>query len=90
VVAIANEFLQDAGDQGEGFGVVETDASSETALGEGAGLGYEELVDLYRGGEEFNVSLVRWVGEGVGCLGKLPPSVPAAWFRKAIACTYVK
>lgn len=46
VVAIADEFLQDAGDQGEGFGVVEADTSCETALGEGAGLGDEELVDL--------------------------------------------
>ena len=46
VVAIADEFLQDAGDQSEGFGVVEADTSCETALGEGAGLGDEELVDL--------------------------------------------
>ena len=46
VRAITDEFLQDAGDQGEGFGVVEADTSCETALGEGAGLGDEELVDL--------------------------------------------
>lgn len=46
MVAIADEFLQDAGDQGEGFSVVKADTSCETTLGEGAGLGDEELVDL--------------------------------------------
>jgi len=46
VVSIADEFLQDAGDECECFSVVEADTSCETALGEGAGLGDEELVDL--------------------------------------------
>ena len=46
MVAIADEFLEDAGDKGEGFGVVKAHAAGESALGEGAGLGDEELVDL--------------------------------------------
>lgn len=46
VFAIADEFVQGAGDEGEGFGVVEADAAGETALGEEAGLGDDELVDL--------------------------------------------
>ena len=41
VLAIADEFVQDAGDEGEGFGVVEADAAGETTLGESADLGYD-------------------------------------------------
>lgn len=44
--AIADELVQDAGDQGEGFGVVEADAAGQAALGEEARLRYEEFVDL--------------------------------------------
>ncbi|KAK0300374.1 hypothetical protein LTR01_009286, partial [Friedmanniomyces endolithicus] len=46
VGAIADELVQDAGDEGEGFGVVEAEAPREAALGEGANLGYEEFIDL--------------------------------------------
>ena len=44
--AIADEFMKNAGYKGESFGVVQAYAASESALGEGAGLGDEELVDL--------------------------------------------
>lgn len=46
VVAIADQFVEDAGDQGESFGVVEADAAGEAALSELPGLGDEELVNL--------------------------------------------
>jgi hypothetical protein len=36
VRSIADELVQDAGDQGEGFGAVEAHAAGEAALGEGA------------------------------------------------------
>jgi hypothetical protein len=62
VVAIADEFLQDACDQGESFGVVEADTSCETALGEGAGLGDEELVDLSWGRISMSVEMVWRAG----------------------------
>ena len=36
VVAIADEFVQDTGDEGEGFCVVELDAACQSSLGEDA------------------------------------------------------
>jgi hypothetical protein len=45
--AIADEFVENAGYESEGFGVVEAHAAGESALGEGAGLCDEELVDLW-------------------------------------------
>jgi len=48
VVAIADELVQDGGDEGEGFGVVEADAAGEALLGEGAGLVEEEFVYLLK------------------------------------------
>ena len=44
--AIADEFMEHIGDEGEGFGMVQAHAAGESALGEGAGLCDEELVDL--------------------------------------------
>lgn len=49
VVAISNELVEDAGDKGEGFGVVESDAASQTALSELTRLCDQELVDLCMG-----------------------------------------
>lgn len=46
VGAIADEFVQDAGDEGQRFGVVESHAAGEAALGEVAEGGDEEFVDL--------------------------------------------
>jgi hypothetical protein len=46
VVAIANEFVQDCRYECECFGMVQFDTASETSLGEEAGLGKEEFVDL--------------------------------------------
>lgn len=51
--AITDELLEDAGNEGEGFGVVQAHAAGEAALGEGAGLGDEELVDL-------EIMMSRW------------------------------
>ena len=51
--AIADKFMENAGDEGEGFGVVQAHAASESALGEGAGLCDEELVDL-------EIMISRW------------------------------
>jgi hypothetical protein len=48
VFAIADEFVEDGGDKGEGFGVVESDTACEPALCEEAGLGDNELIDLIR------------------------------------------
>ena len=44
--AIADEFMENAGDKSKGFGMVQAHAAGKSALGEGAGLGDEELVDL--------------------------------------------
>ena len=46
VVAIADQFMQDIGDEGEGFGVVQAHTAGEAFLGEEAGLGDDEFVDL--------------------------------------------
>jgi len=46
VGAIADELVQDGGDEGEGFGVVEADAAGEAALGEVAEVGEGEFVYL--------------------------------------------
>ena len=72
--AIADEFVEDAGDEGEGFSVVEAYAASESALGESAGLCDEELVDLY-------IIMSRWrfeVGKLDWGIVVVPPSVPTA------------
>ena len=76
--AIANEFVEDAGDEGESFGVVQAHAAGESALGEGAGLCDEELVDLciMMSRWRFEVRKVNWGNVG------LPPSVPTAWLLK--------
>ncbi len=47
VVAIADELVQDMGDQCQRFSVVESDSAGQAALGEGAGLSYEELIYLF-------------------------------------------
>jgi hypothetical protein len=44
--AIADEFVKNTGDESKGFGMVQAHAASKSALGEGAGLCDEELVDL--------------------------------------------
>jgi hypothetical protein len=44
--AIADEFLENAGDEGESFGVVQAHTTGKSPLREGAGLCDEELVDL--------------------------------------------
>lgn len=44
--AIAYEFMKNIGDEGEGFGMIQAHAAGKSALGEGAGLCDEELVDL--------------------------------------------
>ena len=44
--AIADEFMENAGDKSKGFGMVQAHAAGKSALGEGAGLCDEELVDL--------------------------------------------
>ncbi|KAK0933243.1 hypothetical protein LTR29_015209, partial [Friedmanniomyces endolithicus] len=64
VGAIADELVQDAGDEGEGFGVVEAEAAGEAALGEGADLGYQEFVDLVVAG--WGVSMLGVEGAGGG------------------------
>lgn len=46
VGTIADELVQDGGDEGDGFGVVEFDAAGEAALGEVPEVGDEEFVDL--------------------------------------------
>jgi hypothetical protein len=51
VAAIADEFVQHAGDQGEGLGPVEAHAAREPSLGEEAQVGDCELVELVRGGK---------------------------------------
>ena len=51
--AIANEFIKNAGDESESFGVVQAHAAGKSALGEGAGLCDEELVDL-------QIMMSRW------------------------------
>ena len=48
MVAIPDQFVQDAGDEGECLCVVEAHAAGEALLGEEAGLRYDELVDLVR------------------------------------------
>lgn len=45
--AIADEFMKNAGDKSKGFGVVQAYTAGKSALGEGAGLCDEELVDLW-------------------------------------------
>lgn len=44
--AIANEFVQNAGNEGEGFGVVQADTAGQAALSELAELGDDKLVEL--------------------------------------------
>jgi hypothetical protein len=51
--AIANEFVKNAGDKSKGFGMVQAHAAGKSALGEGAGLCDEELVDL-------QIMMSRW------------------------------
>lgn len=45
--AIADEFMKNAGDKSKGFGVVQAYTAGKSALGKGAGLCDEELVDLW-------------------------------------------
>jgi hypothetical protein len=77
VVAIADEFVQDAGYQCQCFGVVESDTAGEAALGELACGGDEEFVDL-------GVAIVSkecFGGEFGYLLGKnLPPWVLIAFW----------
>ena len=47
VRAIADEFVENAGNQSKGFGMVQAHTTGKSALGEGAGLCDEELVDLW-------------------------------------------
>jgi hypothetical protein len=46
VVAISDQFVEDGRDNGKGFGVVESNTAGETALGEGAKLADDQLVEL--------------------------------------------
>lgn len=46
VVAIANQFVQDACDEGESFGMIKSYAACEASLGELADLRYQELIYL--------------------------------------------
>lgn len=64
VCAIADEFVQDGSDQGEGFSVVEANSTCKAALGESAGLGYEEFVDLVWGKGQRGIP---WEDGVVGC-----------------------
>ena len=57
VLAIANQLVQNAGDQSEGFGMVETDAASQASLGKEARLGDDELVKLWRRRQSCLISL---------------------------------
>lgn len=45
--AIADKFMKNAGNQSKGFGMVQAHTTGKSALGEGAGLCDEELVDLW-------------------------------------------
>jgi hypothetical protein len=69
--AIADEFVENAGYKGEGFGVVQAHAAGESTLGEGPGLCDEELVDLEIMVSRWGLTLVRWIVV-------VPPSVPTA------------
>jgi hypothetical protein len=51
VAAIADEFVEHTGYQGEGFGAVETHAAGETSLGKEAQVGDREFVELMRWGK---------------------------------------
>lgn len=56
VCAISDELMNVIGDEGRGFGLVETDSTGEALLGEVADLGDEELVDL---GEELAMTSIQ-------------------------------
>lgn len=46
MISIADQFVQNASDEGEGFGMIEADTAGEAALGELADLGDEEFIYL--------------------------------------------
>lgn len=92
VGAIADELVQDGGEEGHGFGMVEAEAAGETALSEGAQVGEGEFVDL--GGSGVSSGLTaRWPSSSGFCgehlnracsrddeIGKdVPPLAPIAF-----------
>lgn len=50
VIAIADQLVQDRGDESKRLGMVEPDTAGEALLGEGAGGGDEEFVYLCAAG----------------------------------------
>jgi hypothetical protein len=57
--AIADEFVEDGGDEAECFCAVESDAAGEAALGEEAGLGDYQLVYLFGEDMKLDVHVLR-------------------------------
>ena len=75
MIAIADEFVQDAGYQGQGFGMIESYTAGQAALGELACGRDEKFVDL-----RCAIVSQEFIGVRIGCVlfEILPPWVLTA------------
>lgn len=87
VSAVADAFVDDVGDEPDGFGGIELEAAGEAALGEDADLGYEELVELGRRKESVSRACWRGIGLGQRCE---PHAGRDAWLRVATGAGRVR